>query len=398
MKRWLRRTAGAATAALALGCGAENARSHDGGTAGAGLGGNGGFGATPGSSAGFGANMAGNAGFGANAGGNAGAGFSAGGRAGAGSAGARTDAASGFGGATGGVGGMAVAGGTSGGTLGGRGGAGASASGGVTAKGTGGANASGGRAGGAGAASRAGASGTAGRAAGGSGGMLTPLTVFIAGDSTAMTYTDTASTTDQAGWGQMLGAHFAAAAKIDNRAIGGRTARRFIDEGHLDDIVADLHAGDYLLVQFGTNDSNKTATYDLDGHGIPYYLEPETDFKTYLQKYIDAAATHGATAALVTPTPRNSAYCTGGNGTGAWATAMRELGSSAGVAVLDLNQKTVDYLKAICPAPTPEDFFLVKSDGSVDGTHFQENGARILAGFVADEIERVALPLAGYLK
>lgn len=230
------------------------------------------------------------------------------------------------------------------------------------------------------------------------GGTLEPVSVFIASDSTAATYTDTASTTDQAGWGQMLGARFDAKVKVQNRSIGGRTARHFIEDGALDEIFDDAAEGDYLLVQFGTNDGNKTATYELDGETIPYYLDPATDFKTYLQEYVDGAKEHGIVPVFVTPPPRNSAYCTGGNGTGAHAEAMRELGMDDGVAVLDLNQKSVDYLKAICPAPTPEDFFLLRSDGSVDGTHFQENGARILASFVTDEMVRVGLPLAAYLK
>jgi lysophospholipase L1-like esterase len=222
--------------------------------------------------------------------------------------------------------------------------------------------------------------------------------VYLAGDSTVSAYADTASTTDQAGWGQMLGPLLDAKVKVDNRALGGRTARRFIDEGYLDEIFDDIAAGDYLLVQFGTNDGNKTATYELDGETIPYYLDPATDFKTYLKLYIDGAEEHSAIPVFVTPPPRNSAYCTGGNGTGAHAEAMRELGAAEGVAVLDLNKKTVDYLIAICPSPTPEDFFLLKSDGSVDGTHFQENGARHLATFVAEEMVRVGLPLAAYLK
>lgn len=53
---------------------------------------------------------------------------------------------------------------------------------------------------------------------------------------------------------------------------------------------------------------------------------------------------------------------------------------------MDLNARSVSHLEAICPAPTPENFFLLRSDGSVDGTHFQENGARVLASFVADEL------------
>jgi lysophospholipase L1-like esterase len=229
-------------------------------------------------------------------------------------------------------------------------------------------------------------------------GSLVALTIYLAGDSTVSKYTDTASTKDQAGWGQMLHEYLDDLATVDNRAVGGRTARRFIEEGYLDKIFASIKAGDYLFVQFGTNDSNKTATYTFNGQTIPYYLDPATDFKTYLRKYVQGARDHQATPVLVTPPPRNSAYCTGGNGTGSYATAMLELAQSDSVAVVDLNKKAVDYLKAICPSPTPEDFFLIKADGSVDGTHFQEHGARILAGFVADGVRDAKLPLARYLK
>lgn len=208
--------------------------------------------------------------------------------------------------------------------------------------------------------------------------------VFLAGDSIVQSYPDTPSDRDQAGWGQMLSEYFDASVDIENRAVGGRTARRFIDEGLLAGLATELSPGDYLLVEFGTNDGNRTASYELDGETIPYFLDPATDFKAYLERYVDAARERGASPVFVTPTPRNSAYCTGGNGTGAHAAAMRELGLALGVPVVDLNARSVAFLQAICPAPSPETFFLLRSDGSVDGTHFQENGARILAGFVAD--------------
>ncbi len=243
--------------------------------------------------------------------------------------------------------------------------------------------------GGAGAGGKGGAS-----SGGGAGGALGAVTVYIAGDSTVSTYADTASPNDQAGWGQMFDALFDTRVTVQNRASGGQTARRFIDEGKLAPILTALRSGDYFLFQFGTNDSNRSAMYTVNGQSIPYYLEPGTDFKTYLKQYIDGARAKGATPVLVTPPPRNSAYCTGGNGTGSWAAAMRELGAAEGVAVSDLNAKAVAHLRAICPAPTPEDFFLVKSDGNVDGTHFQENGARFLARFVADGIGEAGLPLA----
>lgn len=229
-------------------------------------------------------------------------------------------------------------------------------------------------------------------------GSLGDITVFLAGDSTVSQYADTASERDQAGWGQMFHEYLAAQAKVDNRAIGGRTARRFIDDGALAEIAQDLKAGDVLMVQFGTNDGNRNATYDLNGMQIPYYLDPATDFKTYLNEYIDVAFERDATPILVTPPPRNSAYCTGGNGTGGHAQAMRELGAERGVTVADLNTRSVEYLAAICPAPTPEDFFMLRADGSVDGTHFQENGARLLAGFVAAGVSASTTRLAAYVE
>lgn len=317
-------------------------------------------------------------------GGSAGAPSATGGAAGTGNAGAGPSAAGGSSssGAAGGSAGATTgpaAGGSAGAAPGGAGGSGGSASSGGTPE--------------------PGSAGAAG--SGGSGGNnepLGPVTVYIAGDSTVMTYPDTPSPTDQAGWGQMLHESFSDLVKIDNRAIGGRTARRFIDEGRLADILEDIQPGDYFLVQFGTNDGHKTATYEINGQIIPYYLDPDTDFKKYLLEYIEGARAKQATPVLVTPPPRNSAYCTGGNGTGAHAEAMRQLGKDKNVTVVDLNKKTVDHLKAICPAPTPEDVFLLRGDGTVDGTHFQENGARLLAGFVAQGIAESGIGLAAYLK
>lgn len=226
---------------------------------------------------------------------------------------------------------------------------------------------------------------------------LRATTVYIAGDSTVASYRDTESSTDQAGWGQMLHEYLDPLATVDNRAVGGTTSRSFIDFGHFATLEADLGDGDTLLVQFGTNDGNKTATYELNGQEVPYYLDPATDFKTYLSRYIDVAEAKGAWLVFVTPPPRNSAYCTGGNGTGGHAQAMREVGTERGIPVVDLNQRSVDHLKAICPAPAPEDVFLLRADGTVDGTHFQENGARLLARLVADELANLPTPLARYV-
>jgi lysophospholipase L1-like esterase len=189
-----------------------------------------------------------------------------------------------------------------------------------------------------------------------------------------------------------------------NRARGGRNARRFIDaadEQSLELVWDAAEPGDYLFVQFGTNDSNSGgATYvNVDGDSIPYYLEPQTDFKTWLRVYIDGARERRVTPVLVTPPPRRS--CTDdshsfGNGTARWATAMKELAVETGTVLIDLNQKTLDHLNMIgCIASA--DFFF-SNGGSVDGTHFSKTGAALMAAFVASGITEAALPLASRLK
>lgn len=236
----------------------------------------------------------------------------------------------------------------------------------------------------------------------GSGGVnaqdLPAVSVYIAGDSTVSTYADTSSPNDQAGWGQMLHEIFDDRVTVVNKAVGGRTALRFYLEGSVQWILDRIQPEDYFFIQFGTNDSNKTATFDFNGMTYSYYAAADTDFKTYLKDYyIDPARAASAIPVLVTAPPRNSAYCGKGNSLGGYAQAMRELAVVEDVLLLDLNQKTFDYLTAICPSPTPEDFFLIKADSTVDGTHFQENGARHMAGFLGEELTENALTLAGYL-
>ncbi|MEO5767920.1 MAG: SGNH/GDSL hydrolase family protein, partial [Polyangia bacterium] len=189
--------------------------------------------------------------------GSGGAGEHATGGSAAGSGGAaNTDSGGNSGTAKGGAatGGAAATGGTTeiGGTIG---------SGGGDMPGSGGATASGGAGAAQGSGGRGGA-GTGGRAGstGGGPGATGPVTVFIAGDSTVSNYSPTVAN-KQAGWGQMLPEFFNSQVKISNQAIGGRTSRRFIGEGRLTTILNAMKPGDYLLVQFGTNDGNTTAKY-----------------------------------------------------------------------------------------------------------------------------------------
>lgn len=216
---------------------------------------------------------------------------------------------------------------------------------------------------------------------------LPDTTIYVAGDSTVSTYADTASSSDQAGWGQMLHEIFDGRVTVDNQARGGRTALWFHLEGGTDYVLDRILAGEYWFIQFGTNDSHPSATFTVDGVTYQRFADANTTFKEHLMDhYVTPARAKSAIPVLVTPPPRNSAYCGTGNSLGGYAQAMRDLAAAEGIVLLDLNQRTFDHLEAICPAPTPEDFFFLRADNTVDGTHFQENGARHMAGFLGDEM------------
>src|SRR6185436_14475921 len=78
-------------------------------------------------------------------------------------------------------------------------------------------------------------------------------TLFIAGDSTAAKYTGANA---QQGWGEYLGEFFdPKKLTVLNVARGGRSSRTFITEGHWDEMLSAVKPGDFVIIQFGHNDS-----------------------------------------------------------------------------------------------------------------------------------------------
>ena len=141
-------------------------------------------------------------------------------------------------------------------------------------------------------------------------------TVFVASDSTVQTYDEYYY--PQTGWGQVLSSYFGELVEerecdacgysqsqtyetesviVENRSIGGRSSKSFIDEGKFDDILEDIKPGDYLLVQWGHNDS----TYSRPNR----YVSAD-DFAKWIMMYVDGAYQRGATPVLVTPVARYS--------------------------------------------------------------------------------------------
>jgi lysophospholipase L1-like esterase len=153
-----------------------------------------------------------------------------------------------------------------------------------------------------------------------------PRTLFIAGDSTAATY----SATDKAqqGWGAVLQPFFDdSRLRVVNAARGGRSSRTFITEGHWDQMLTNVRRGDFVIIQFGHNDAGALnqeppgSTRPLRARGtIPGIGEESEEidnvvtgkheivysFGWYLRKMIADVRSKGATPILMTLTVRNA--------------------------------------------------------------------------------------------
>src|SRR6185437_3760476 len=78
---------------------------------------------------------------------------------------------------------------------------------------------------------------------------------YIIGDSTVKNGNGKADNLLQ-GWGSFITDYFdTTKITIENDAIGGRSSRTFMTDGRWDKILQKLQKGDYVIMQFGHNDS-----------------------------------------------------------------------------------------------------------------------------------------------
>ena len=210
---------------------------------------------------------------------------------------------------------------------------------------------------------------------------LSATRLFIASDSTAQDYAP--DKYPQAGWGTMLRCALDEQVSVENRAIGGRSTRSFINEGRLDEIARDIGPGDTLLIQFGHNDANTQK---------PERYTSVPDYKILLRRYIDTATHAGARAVLLTPVTRRN--WSNGRITAsfpAYSDAVREVARETGTPLIDLDTLSEHWVERTGEQASRR-FFLP------DDTHFTELGARRIADIIADGLAKLDLPVSSHVK
>lgn len=222
-------------------------------------------------------------------------------------------------------------------------------------------------------------------------------TIFVASDSTASYYGP--GLWPMMGWGAHIADYFDEDIVVDNMAIPGRSSKSFYEEGSLAALENRIRPGDYLFVMFAINDSaddnSKRKTYS------------NTTFKAYLRLYVATARDNGATPVFVTSQTKRTFDLWGRftNSVQGYPQAMRELGAELDVPVIDLNKKSIDFFTEIGPEATKDTFMFLEPgeypawpNGASDYIHLQDNGAKQLAGLIAECVRELDIqPLAKHL-
>jgi lysophospholipase L1-like esterase len=178
-------------------------------------------------------------------------------------------------------------------------------------------------------------------------------TLYLVGDSTVRNgRADGAG--GQWGWGEPLVDYFdASKINVANRAIGGRSSRTYITEGRWDELVVMLKPGDFVVFQFGHNDSGplddtSRARGTLPGVGeeskeidnpITKKHEVVHTYGWYMKKYVADTLAKGAIPIVCSPIPRKvwaeGKVVRNVDNYGGWA---RQVADSEHAAFVDLNE------------------------------------------------------------
>jgi lysophospholipase L1-like esterase len=222
-------------------------------------------------------------------------------------------------------------------------------------------------------------------------------TLFIAGDSTAAP----GPRPEQQGWAEPFAAYFdLTKITIANRARGGRSSRTFITLGHWDKMLAEMKRGDYVLIQFGHNDSGALneeppgSTRPLRARGTIPGTGPEVieidnvltkkheavhTFGWYLRKMIADTRAKGATPVLLSLTERDAwkdgrVEC----GSGDYRELDAEVARAEHVEFIDLSRILADEYQKKGPDVVKTFFTIDPLHTNPIGAHF--NAAAVVSG------------------
>jgi pectinesterase len=224
-----------------------------------------------------------------------------------------------------------------------------------------------------------------------------PVTIFIAGDSTAADKQP--EDRPETGWGEQLQAFFdPSEVRVANHARNGRSTRTFIEEGRWQALLDEVAAGDYVLIQFGHNDQSESK---------PDRYTPPDQFRANLVRFVEDVRAKDATPVLMTPVVRRRFDEQGRfyDVHGVYPDLTRSVAEMYDVPLLDAHRRSEAVLREAGEEGSKALFLLLDPgeypnypEGLDDNTHFSPRGADVMAGLVAEAMQARGLELASFLQ
>jgi len=224
------------------------------------------------------------------------------------------------------------------------------------------------------------------------------LTIFMIGNST-MADKPYKDGNPEKGWGQVFPLYFKEGIRIENHAVNGRSTKSFIDEGRWIKVLEKLNPGDYVIIEFGHNDSKKEDS--------KRFADANTDYKSNLKRFVSEAQVKGAVPILATPIVRRRFSDEGifYDVHGDYPKVVRKLADELKVPLLDLHKKTQQMLAEFGEERSKLLFlhilpfeYKTLPDGKIDDTHLSAYGAFKVCDLAAEEIRESIPELAAWLK
>ena len=192
-----------------------------------------------------------------------------------------------------------------------------------------------------------------------------PKTVWLCGDSTVCNYYPLTSS-NQAGWGQMLGKYLGNDVYIRNMAASGEYAKGFVDHGNFNCIEKYGKSGDTFIISIGINDGK-------------YYKGAE--YKKVVTDMVKRAKAKGMDVILVKQQGRKGDYTLKPLLKSRYfAAELDQIASEQGCKIIDLFTLWQNYCVSVGAS---------KADSMyIDNVHPNRTGADKLAELVASKMDK----------
>lgn len=226
-----------------------------------------------------------------------------------------------------------------------------------------------------------------------------PVHIFMAGDSTmalkplyknvwdSIAGDSIAEVFPERGWGQLLPEFFNNNIVVEDYAQNGRSSRTFIEQRWWKKIIDNVQKGDYVVIQFGHNDSAEDR---------PDRYTPPKQYVENLSRFVDDVKAKGGKPIICTSVVRRRFDSNGmfQDSHGEYVELARQVAKDKNVLMIDMYEKSKNLMIDLGKDQSAALFLHVEAgenkifpEGKTDNTHFKENGAGIMASLFVEGLK-----------